>query len=90
MTFWIEEFWSSVYLDSPAVTVPEVIGIGPAEIGRVPVSVIMAVAPRIEFFRDDQEQIEYAADDPERDVAAQLIDVAKKVGNHRLQPDFVT
>ena len=90
MTFRIEEFWSSVYLDPPAVTVSEVICIRSAEIGRVPVSIIVAVEPRIEFFRYNQEQIEYAADDPERDVPAQLIDVAEKVGDHRLQPDLVT
>ena len=70
MTFRIEEFWSSVYLDPPAVTVSEVICIRSAEIGRVPVSVVVTVAPRIEFFRDDQEQIEYAADDSEREVSA--------------------
>ncbi len=70
MTFWIEEFWSSVYPDPPAVTVPEVIGIGSAEIGRVHVSVVMAVAPRVESLGDDQKQIENAAHDPERDVAA--------------------
>ena len=78
MTFRIEEFWSSVYLDPPAVAVPEVIGIRSAEISRVSVSVIVAIEPRIDFFRDNQEQIEYAADDPERDVPAQLIDVAEK------------
>ena len=89
MTFWIEEFWSSVYLDSPAVTVPEVIGIRSAEISRIPVSIVVTVAPRIASFSNDQKQIEYAADDPERDVATQLTDVADEVGDHRLQPYLV-
>ena len=70
MTFRVEKFRSSVDLDPSSVTVPEVIGVRSAEISSILVSIVVTVAPRIELFRDDQEQIEYAADDPERDVAA--------------------
>ena len=90
MTFGIEVLRPPVDLVSSAVAVPEIIGIRSAEFSCVPVSIVVTVAPRIESLGDDQKQIEYVADDSERDVATKLTDVAKEVGDCRLQPDLVT
>ena len=61
MEEWIEKFGSPVDLNSSSVAVSEVICVRSAEIGLVPISVIVTVEPRIEYFRNNEKEIKRAA-----------------------------